>query len=204
VVWTAPGDDGNTGTATAYDLRTSTTPITSANFGNCDPVGTGAPAPAGTPECVSVQVLQPNTTYYYALKTIDDLGNWSAMSNCLTLKTRVSGTEVQCEPGLMSPVTDGTPGPAELALTVQAASSGQLRLSYAVPQSAAGAPLEIAVFDVAGRNVGTVEKGIAAAGTHSIAWNIAQSGGASAGAGFYFVRLRVGGEVRTRPAIVNL
>jgi len=205
VVWTAPGDDGNTGTATTYDLRISTTPITSANFGNMDQVGTGAPAPAGTPECVTVQFLQPNTNYYYALKTMDDLGNWSAMSNCLTLKTRVSGTEVGCEPGLMSPVTDGTPGPAELTLTVQTAANvtpGQLRLSYAVPQAVAGAPLDIAVFDVAGRNVGTIEKGIAAAGMHSIAWNINQGGG-SARAGFYFVRLRVGEEVRTRTAIVN-
>src|SRR2546426_7990535 len=30
--WFAPGDDGNSGTATAYDLRWSTSPITDANF----------------------------------------------------------------------------------------------------------------------------------------------------------------------------
>ncbi len=32
LTWTAPGDDGTNGTATAYDIRFSTTLITDANF----------------------------------------------------------------------------------------------------------------------------------------------------------------------------
>lgn len=32
--WTAPGDDGNTGTATTYDIRYSKNPITEANWGD--------------------------------------------------------------------------------------------------------------------------------------------------------------------------
>ena len=34
--WTAPGDDGSTGTATSYDLRYSTTPISNdSDFAGC-------------------------------------------------------------------------------------------------------------------------------------------------------------------------
>ena len=47
VKWIAPGDDGTTGTATAYDLRWSTSPITPSNFGSASAVATGAPAVGG-------------------------------------------------------------------------------------------------------------------------------------------------------------
>src|SRR5438477_20519 len=51
VNWTAPGDDGAVGTATAYDLRYSTSSITEGNFASASQVsGEPAPAVAGTAE----------------------------------------------------------------------------------------------------------------------------------------------------------
>ncbi len=41
--WTAPGDDGNTGTATTYDVRYSSSAINDANFSSADP-GHGRPS----------------------------------------------------------------------------------------------------------------------------------------------------------------
>jgi hypothetical protein len=81
VAWTAPGDDGMTGTATLYDLRWSTSPITSANFGSAasalpEPV----PAVAGTVQTYTLSGLAQATTYYFAIRTRDDAGNWSAVS----------------------------------------------------------------------------------------------------------------------------
>ena len=60
LTWTAVGDDGSTGTATTYDLRYSTSPITAANFGSATPV-TGEPAPktAGQAETLTVTGLDP-------------------------------------------------------------------------------------------------------------------------------------------------
>jgi len=80
--WTAPGDDGNTGTAWKYDIRYSTSPITDANWNTAAQcAGEPAPKPAGSSEAFTVHGLTPNTTYYFALKTADEVPNWSGLSN---------------------------------------------------------------------------------------------------------------------------
>ena len=82
--WTAPGDDGNIGTATLYDLRMSTSPIDLTNWSAATSVS-GMPAPrvAGTKQSVTVSGLTFGTTYYFAIRTQDDAGNWSGLSNVL-------------------------------------------------------------------------------------------------------------------------
>ncbi|MCL4706715.1 Ig-like domain-containing protein [bacterium] len=86
--WTAPGDDGNTGTARSYDLRYSTSNITESNFDSATQVsGLGNPKPAGSIETFTVGGLQSGTRYYFALKTVDEIGNKSSLSNVLTVTT---------------------------------------------------------------------------------------------------------------------
>lgn len=86
--WTAPGDDGSIGLATAYDLRYSTSPITTANFASATPVNP-QPTPlfAGAPQFYIVLGLTLNQDYYLAIKTRDDAGNWSSMSNVAHVRT---------------------------------------------------------------------------------------------------------------------
>jgi hypothetical protein len=86
--WTAPGDDGNVGTATTYDVRYSTSPITNANW-NSATQATGEPTPsaAGTAESFTITGLNANTTYYFAIKTADETPNWSTISNIATATT---------------------------------------------------------------------------------------------------------------------
>ncbi|OCT13411.1 hypothetical protein A8709_17520 [Paenibacillus pectinilyticus] len=80
--WTAPGDDGNTGTATSYDIRYSTSFITSANWSSATPVsGEPSPAAAGTAQSMTVSGLSASTTYYFAMKTNDEVPNVSGLSN---------------------------------------------------------------------------------------------------------------------------
>jgi chitodextrinase len=82
LTWTAPGDDSLTGTATQYDLRYSTATITAANFSSATRVtGMAAPGAAGAAQTATVTGLSPATTYYFAIKTADDAGNWSLISN---------------------------------------------------------------------------------------------------------------------------
>jgi flagellar hook capping protein FlgD/fibronectin type III domain protein len=84
LTWTAPGDDGPIGTASAYDLRVSTAPIDDANWSAAAVVsGLPAPLPAGTRQSTVVRGLTYGTTYYFAVKTADDAGNWSGLSNVL-------------------------------------------------------------------------------------------------------------------------
>jgi hypothetical protein len=80
--WTSAGDDGATGTAATCDLRWSSTTITSANFAAAT-AATPAPTPAagGTAVTHTVTALTPGGTYYFALRTMDESGNWSGVSN---------------------------------------------------------------------------------------------------------------------------
>lgn len=88
LTWTAPGDDGNSGQASQYDLRYSTSPITALNFGTATAAtGEPSPQPAGSAETFTVTGLTPGTTYYFAIKTADEAGNWSPMSNVVSSAT---------------------------------------------------------------------------------------------------------------------
>jgi chitodextrinase len=81
LTWTAPGDDGSVGQAVAYDVRYATAPITAATFGSATPVSPPTPQSAGAAETMTVGNLKESTTYYFALKTVDDTQTWSALSN---------------------------------------------------------------------------------------------------------------------------
>jgi hypothetical protein len=86
--WTAPGDDGNVGQAAQYDVRYSTGPITNQNWNSAiEADGEPAPAPAGEPESFTIDGLESNTTYYFAIKTADEAGNWSGLSNVAMVTT---------------------------------------------------------------------------------------------------------------------
>jgi hypothetical protein len=80
--WSAVGDDSLTGTATSYDVRYSTSPITASNW-NSATQATGEPTPAapGTAQAMTVSGLGNQTTYYFAVRVTDDAGNVSALSN---------------------------------------------------------------------------------------------------------------------------
>lgn len=90
--WTTPGDDGMTGTATQFDIRYSTSPITAANFASAARWTTGVPVPGlpGTLQNVVVTGLSPATTYYFAIKTGDEVPNWAGISNVATKTTAVA------------------------------------------------------------------------------------------------------------------
>jgi len=91
LVWTSPGDDGNRGTASTYDIRYSTDPITEGDGWDkalrCE--GEPTPQPAGSVEAFTVTGLEPSSTYYFALKSADGVPNWSGLSNGAVGKTTV-------------------------------------------------------------------------------------------------------------------
>lgn len=86
--WTAPGDDAGTGTATTYDVRYSTSTINAGNFSSAT-AATGEPSPgaSGHAETFTVTGLSAATTYYFAVKTSDEVPNTSSISNVVSKVT---------------------------------------------------------------------------------------------------------------------
>ncbi|MEW5701623.1 MAG: fibronectin type III domain-containing protein [Candidatus Zixiibacteriota bacterium] len=90
--WTAPGDDGDEGTAFQYDVRYSTIPITEGNWLRETTKIGGRPKPkaAGSAEEFTVRNLQGSTLYYFAVRTLDEVANMSGISNLVSCTTLVA------------------------------------------------------------------------------------------------------------------
>ncbi|MCA9727946.1 MAG: PD40 domain-containing protein, partial [Candidatus Eisenbacteria bacterium] len=84
--WTAPGDDLDGGRAAFYDLRRSTEPLADEQWEAAEKVeGLEPPREAGERESFRVEV-DPRTTFYFTLRTGDEVPNWSELSNtCVVL-----------------------------------------------------------------------------------------------------------------------
>ncbi|UCH83740.1 MAG: hypothetical protein JSW50_15030 [Candidatus Latescibacterota bacterium] len=82
LTWTAPGDDYTTGTATRYDIRYSARPIANEEDWNDAMVvaDTPPPQPAGETQSFVLSGLN-GQGFGFAIKTVDELDNWSGLSN---------------------------------------------------------------------------------------------------------------------------
>ncbi len=76
------------------------------------------------------------------------------------------------------------------------------RFEYAIPQARAGESFELALFDLHGRRVRTLERGAAEVGRRSVTWNLRDDEGAPARTGIYFARFTLGSEVRSHKFVV--
>ncbi len=80
--WTAPGDDGDEGTASSYIVKVYTEEITESNWNEINAIDTMIePQPAGSQESLVVTNLQPNTEYWFGIKALDEMQNVSDLSN---------------------------------------------------------------------------------------------------------------------------
>lgn len=100
--WTAPGDDGPVGTATAFELRYASSKITAQNWDQATLVSSvPRPAAGGTVQTFTITNLDPGRKIYFAIKAVDEAGNWSLLSNnavcgncnCLNLTGNVNNDQ---------------------------------------------------------------------------------------------------------------
>ena len=80
ITFTASGDDGDDGLAAAYDLRISSSSISSSTFYDAERIEVAGPQVPGTTERILLADLADGT-WYFALKVEDESGNISAISN---------------------------------------------------------------------------------------------------------------------------
>jgi hypothetical protein len=187
LLWTATGDDSLSGVATAFDMRFSTGPITATNFLTGTPVaGMPAPAGSGTTQQVTVQGLNSNTTYYFAMKTVDERGNWSALSNVVVRTSQL--VDVEDELAALD-FSVPYPNPAR----------GNTRFSFSLPEAG---DVRVEAYDIAGRLVKTLMNSRQRAGHTDLNWNLTDNSGGSLGAGIYFVRATLGQKTFMRRVTV--
>ena len=104
LTWSAPGDDGMSGQATAYDMRRSTTPLTEATFGSATSIPLTSPGASGSSQATVISGLSPGVTYFFAIKTRDDAGNWSLLGNVLAVQMKTADS---VPPGAVPDLTGG-------------------------------------------------------------------------------------------------
>lgn len=82
IQWTAPGDDGMQGIADHYEIRYSTSEIIESNWESAT-IFNEPPDPqvAGSSQFCFVNVLDPATIYYFAIKAFDENNNVNQISN---------------------------------------------------------------------------------------------------------------------------
>lgn len=183
LIWTAPGDDGTAGTATGYELRYSAQLLTAANFLLATRItGLPAPAAAGTRQSFVVNGLADGITWYLALRTIDDVGNWSSVSNVVTRASVTSGV-VRAE----LPVSFASPWPNP--------ARDVAHLRYSLPRDA---KVRIEVLDVLGRHVRTLRSGQGSAGSEDVDWDLRDDRGAAVRSGTYLMFAHLGETQFTR------
>jgi hypothetical protein len=119
--WTAPYDS-TVGGVTLYDIRYSTTAINEGNFNSApQKVYPGVSDTAGTPRSFTVDSLNYNTTYYFAVKAKDMWGNTSAISNLPSFAT------------LAAPQISVNPGSISLIMTPDSARQESINISNVCP-----------------------------------------------------------------------
>lgn len=175
--WTAPGDDGNLGRATTYELRWSSSPINNSNALRASRfLGLRPPSPAGQGDSMTVTLAVTGAPSYLALRTAEEVGNWSSVSNNAIL------------PGTTAELPD-TIGSLALAVPVPSPARATTTLSFATSRDAEA---NIDVFDMAGRRVRALVDGVLSRGRHALSLDLRDEARNAVPAGLYLVRARVG------------
>ena len=85
LTWSAPGDNQNT---SSYEIRYGNTPITSQNFSSQTLLqNPPLPKAPGLSESITIGPLLPSSTYHFAIRSKDNEGNASVLSNIISITT---------------------------------------------------------------------------------------------------------------------
>jgi hypothetical protein len=164
-------------------------PITAANFAQAALIPLfSRPSPAGRPDSVTFNGANPTVTYYFALRTVDEAGNWSGISNVYVRPSLYSlATSMIGDPmvGAALDFANPWPNPARASASV----------AYTLPRSGA---VNVEVFDIAGRIVRSLVHGMAGPGRTVLPWNLTDDRGRRLDAGIYLIRANLIGETFTR------
>ncbi len=110
---------------------------------------------------------------------------------------RVEGRDGRNQPVALAGVggVTGTPGRTAIRMAFPNPFDRNTTVVLALAQAG---PVEVGVFDISGRQVRTLVRGVQPAGERTISWDGHDDHGAQLGAGVYMLRLQAGGHQETR------
>ncbi len=184
--WTAPGDDSTYGRAMEYDLRWSLRENQFPNrFYSARRIVTNAPSTPGSVERAVVSDVPEGSAVYFALRTRDERGNWSRLSNVAVTYA----------------VTDVADNGIALDFSLPSDNPAREMTQFTLSMPRRGNAV-VDAMDVSGRRVRRIARGTMDAGRHTIAWDLHDETGAIARPGVYFVRAQVEGVNFVRRVVV--
>ncbi|MDJ1486330.1 S8 family serine peptidase [Cytophagaceae bacterium YF14B1] len=155
LTWTAPADSSS-GSASLYELRYATFPITPDNFGEAIRVSVPPkPGPAGMKETFTLTDLTPETTYYIAIQSSDYYHHTSALSNIAIGKTAVSPV-FSIEPDTLLAEVQRTDS---VVRSLVVSNLGQGNLEYKIQETGDDGYSELSPFVTFSKISGTVAPG---------------------------------------------
>jgi hypothetical protein len=160
LTWTAPGDDGASGTASAYIIKVSHSAITSGTFDAAADldrwITEPLPQAGGAAETLYVFGLDPDSTWFFALKTQDEVPNTSQVSNSPS-SSPLPGTLLNADLGYTpffgnlhshSSYSDGVQTPADAYAYARLSAPTPLDFLAVTDHNHSGAGMQLSSYDL--------------------------------------------------------
>lgn len=158
LIWTTPSDNGLLGRPFNYYFRYSNSPINNNQWNQYPeiPFNKSVKA-AGEPDTLRIPTLGSDSLYYIAVKSSDDFGNLSEISNQVIFNTTLVGVDDALMPREFS-VYPVYPNPF----------NPQTKIKFTLPEFS---KVSVYVYSVVGELVETITKdNLLSAGEHSFNW----------------------------------
>lgn len=184
-------------------LKSSTAPITAANFETATAADSGDVSATGIAQCGMARNLTRCQKYYFAVKVWSASG-LSEVSNCPSATLHCSGSEVECDQWLLRRPRTVANVPARIVLPSPLSLRSGLPIRFALEAGAdeVGRAFVVELFDVAGRREALVGEGVVSDGPQNLELPRAP-GGIELRPGVHFLRARIGDRRIVRTLVLT-
>jgi hypothetical protein len=188
--WTAPGDDGMSGTVNRWEVKYAAVPITEANWltsATCP--NPPSPVPAGQAVSCIVSGLTPGETYFSAVKSFDEANNVSLLSNVAYINISLDvSDEEPLVPGRHR-LIGNRPNPFNSSTQIEYYLNSVSRVS-------------LSIYDILGHEISELVNDRQEKGNHTVVWDGRDALGQEVATGVYFCRLRADSRLESKKLLL--